>query len=1029
MSSETKTGLHIEKIEPTVFIRRGPNGLEQRIRLTVANSGAAVSGTCEIHIGNERVSLPFGPIPAGESTHDVYLKETASPCTAKVVLKIGGETADQKTFDAKPQRHWVIHVVQSSHHDVGYTDLASNVIPEHARHLDQVIEFAAATKDYPDDAQFRMIIEQAWSIDHYLKTAPPARAAAMIDLMRTGRVELTALFGNMTTEICGHETLARCLYHAFRLKRLYGIPIISAEHNDIPGFSWGLSTVLTEAGIKLFSPEIPQYYHWGQTGNVRSFWDQKAIFGYDGPGAFWWQAPSGKRVLFWDNNNGCGGDTRLSLPSLEWTLARIERTTFPFSTLRWIVLGASRDNSPYIEGYTRTIRQWNETWAYPHLVCSTNAKFYHDLVRQIPENLPVWHGELPGQDYPCASMSTAEGTSVNRNNSVAFFAAECRSTIARAVTGTRDRQATLMQATEEILWYDEHAWGHHFPCGPTCRTSELEKAVRTHRASALIHDVSCKSMAALADAIQIDEQYPHLVVFNPHPQPGQGMVRTPLREMDNCGSEIIPSTLQDEPEGEEHLRGVLLNSHWHVNPNPDIMTGKFDLIDLATGNAVPFEIITLDSADIPVPFASQRLGIGSGGKRYGAMEVPLGLKQELIFKVTDIPPCGYKTFGLRPRPEIPTFTNPFTVTENSIENEFYRIRADRTTGAIVSIFDKETRTELLDQAAPYSFGEVVARSPEKEEIFRAKDRCITQITAGAMTATINRTMNLLGHPHIRQSFTLYPGLKYVEMGMRVLKDGTPLLDVHTAFPFAVDTPQFRHEGVLCTMEPVTDFLPGAYWNSIPVRNYVTVQDKSSAVAWSSLDTPIVSLGDLWALKVSPAHRCVKNPESPQPPDSVKELKHGWIFSMVFDNNFGTNFTVSQNGDFLFRYRFTSGRPATVLAGPFGRQAMAPFETIFTQHHRPRTLPPKQGFLEIDSPDIALLACKQAEDGRGYILRLWNPGKNDERVTVKVGFAKIATANLTTLAEEDLPDTIPCKENGLVVDCKAGAVITIRIINR
>jgi hypothetical protein len=498
--------------------------------------------------------------------------------------------------------------------------------------------------------------------------------------------------------------------------------------------------------------------------------------------------------------------------------------------------------------------------------------------------------------------------------------------------------------------------------------------------------------------------------------------------MDNCGSEIIPIPLDEDPKAEGHLRGVLLNSHWHVNPDLDIVTGKFDLVDISTGQTVPFEIITLDSADIPVPFASQRLGIGSGGKRYGGFEVPLGLKRELIFKIDDIPACGYKTFGLRPRPEPPVFATPFTVTENSIENEFYRIRVDRTSGTIVSIFDKETQTELLDLTAPYSFGEVVARSPEKEDIFRPKDRCITQITAGAMTATIDRTMNVLGHPHIRQTVTLYPGLKYIELGMRVLKDGTPLLDVHTAFPFAAKAPQFRHEGVLCTMEPVTDFFPEAYWNTIPVRNYVTVQDKSSAVAWSSLDTPIVCLGDLWALKVSPAHRCVKNPDAPQPPDSVQELKHGWIFSMIFDNNFGTNFTVSQNGDFLFRYRFTSGRPETLSPGQFGRQAVTPFETIITQHHRPRTLPAQQGFLQIDLPDIALLACKQAEDGRGYILRLWNSGKSNERAKIQVGFAKIATANLTTLTEEDLAQPVPCQYNTLTVDCNAGAVTTIRLIS-
>jgi hypothetical protein len=74
----------------------------------------------------------------------------------------------------------VVHVVQLSHHDVGYTDLASHVLPEHDRWLADALDMAEATRDYPDDARFRLVIEQAWSLDHFLRTAPPARAAALL---------------------------------------------------------------------------------------------------------------------------------------------------------------------------------------------------------------------------------------------------------------------------------------------------------------------------------------------------------------------------------------------------------------------------------------------------------------------------------------------------------------------------------------------------------------------------------------------------------------------------------------------------------------------------------------------------------------------------------------------------------------------------------------------------------------------------------------------------------------------------------
>jgi hypothetical protein len=80
-----------------------------------------------------------------------------------------------------------------------------------------------------------------------------------------------------------------------------------AERNDITGISWGLSQALTEAGIKIFCPGIPLYYNWGGM-ELQSFWDEETIFGYKGPGAFWREAPTGKRLLFWCNNSGCEGE-------------------------------------------------------------------------------------------------------------------------------------------------------------------------------------------------------------------------------------------------------------------------------------------------------------------------------------------------------------------------------------------------------------------------------------------------------------------------------------------------------------------------------------------------------------------------------------------------------------------------------------------------------------------------------------------------------------------------------------------------
>ena len=142
-----------------------------------------------------------------------------------------------------------------------------------------------------------------------MRQAPPERVSRIAELLRSGHVELTALFGNLTTELCCPEELVRALYPARRLARQFGFPIVTAEHNDVPGLSWGLAQILAEAGVRLFCPQLPRYWNWCNQP-MQSFWDDATLFPQGQPGAFWWEAPSGGRVLLWYNGTVCNWANR-----------------------------------------------------------------------------------------------------------------------------------------------------------------------------------------------------------------------------------------------------------------------------------------------------------------------------------------------------------------------------------------------------------------------------------------------------------------------------------------------------------------------------------------------------------------------------------------------------------------------------------------------------------------------------------------------------------------------------------------------
>ena len=173
---------------------------------------------------------------------------------------------------------------------------------------------------------------------------------------------------------------------------------------------------------------------------------------------------------------------------------------------------------------------------------------------------------------------------------------------------------------------DEHTWGHHFPCGPTAAAAELEKSVHAHRAAALTHDVLNQAMARLADRVCLEGDGFHLVVFNPLPYARTGPVSTPMREFDNCGSTLVPV---DDKEG-SYLRGVLLGDRWHAHPPADLVAGQFDLIEVATGEVVPYQLVEVTAPDETVPYAPQRAGLGHGSRRYGLFGIPTGLRRDLL---------------------------------------------------------------------------------------------------------------------------------------------------------------------------------------------------------------------------------------------------------------------------------------------------------------------------------------------------------------------------------------------------------------
>jgi len=383
----------------------------------------------ELKPGNQALSLPVAAV------------EEETPVT--VELRVGGKTVASRRAVVEPVRRWTVYLLPHSHVDIGYTQLQSKVEADHWRFYEQAIEAARRTADYPPGCQFKWNVEVLWATDSYLRQASPEKQQEFIEAVRKGWIGLDALYGNELTALCRPEELVRLVDYSQRLSERCGVAVDSAMITDVPGYTWGLTTVLGEAGVKYLSMGPNSSARIGFTHTV---WDEKP---------FWWISPSRRhKVLCWIPRGGYyrtfRGEKEL-LGHLKW----LQQQGYPYDLVQLrYCLG---DNAgPGIE-LAETVKAWNAKYAHPKLVIATTRELFAEFERRYGEGLPEFYGDFTPY-WEDGAASSARETAINRASAERLAQAE-------AVLAMTNPKAypdeAFYAAWRNVLLYDEHTWGAH----------------------------------------------------------------------------------------------------------------------------------------------------------------------------------------------------------------------------------------------------------------------------------------------------------------------------------------------------------------------------------------------------------------------------------------------------------------------------------------------------------------------------------------------------------------------------------------
>ncbi|HTI99683.1 MAG TPA: polysaccharide lyase family protein [Dongiaceae bacterium] len=430
-------------VKPVRALIERDGQLKEPILVNVRQFGAT-AGEVSVRVADEPAQT--FPVHSGEQQLEVLTASVAAPTTRKLVVSAGNEILAERDVELKPVRQMTVYMLPHSHTDIGYTTIQSEVEKKQVNNLLEGIAAARRTADYPPGARFVWNVEVLWAADLYLHRMNDQQRAEFFEAVQKGWVVLNGMYLNELTGLCRPEELIQLFRGATEIADQTGVPIQSAMISDVPGYTWGTVTALSQAGIKYFSV-APNYFD--RIGTILKEWENKP---------FYWLGPDGQtKVLVWIPYYGYAMSHvygHMSPALLDDFFNRLDQEKYPYDVayLRWSGHGDNAEPDPEICDF---IKDWNAKYAWPKFVISGPTPAFQALEQRYASQIPVVRGDLTPY-WEDGAGSSARETALNRQSSDRLVQAE---TAFALLNPQAYPAADFDAAWKHVLLYSEHTWG------------------------------------------------------------------------------------------------------------------------------------------------------------------------------------------------------------------------------------------------------------------------------------------------------------------------------------------------------------------------------------------------------------------------------------------------------------------------------------------------------------------------------------------------------------------------------------------
>jgi len=918
-------------IQSDNLLLRGKNQKFQLLRLNVSYFSSKTEATISLNNGLQK-SFELSP---GFNSITFKIPEVKKVTIMNAEIRIGNRPIEKRSVEIKPVRKWTINFVQHTHTDIGYTRPQSDILPEHLRFIDFALDYCDQTDHFPDDAKFRWNCESSWPVREYLKRRPAEQIKRLKQRVDEGRIELMGMFFNMSEIL--DENLCAAQLQPIRLFLEFELPVQAAMQNDVNGIGWCLADYFSGIGIK--------YLIMGEHGH-------RALIPFDKPTPFWWESPSGKRVLaFRADHYMTGNFLNINVGPLETIessllkyLDDLKKKDYPFDNIAIQYSGHFTDNSPPGLKACEMIKEWNEKYEWPKLRSATASEFMEYIEKNHGEELPAFRVAWPDwwtDGFGSAARETAAARKTQSEMTATMGLLSMALMLGADISENTIKNIEAIQ--DANLFYDEHTYGAAESIrDPQCRNSVEQWAEK----SSYVWEAVKKSRILREEAKGLIQSYlpkaevPTITIFNT-----LNWERSGLSEV-YIDHEILPKEK------------------------------SFRIVD-ENGNEI----------------MAQPLRSRSDGTYWGLW-------------AEDVPPMGYKIYRIQVNEEIRKEEKKINFA-GKLENDFYKLVIDQEKGAIKSLFDKEMQQELVDENSKWQLGQFIyerlsnRRQLEKFRLEKAWRTSFSYVrTENGVNGPIWKSLIIHGtaedcadNKGVTCEIRLYNHQKRIELhfAMRKLAVEAPEA-VYVAFPFQLQNGQIIFEAQGGMVIPGKDQLAGTAsdWNT--VQGFASVRNNNAQIIWGSTEIPLVHFGGLNIGNF----------------DYVSKPKNPHIFSWVLNNYWTTNFKASQQGELNWSYFLTSSKNnSNSFATKFGWGSRVPFLSRVIPAGKEVKTMNLTSLLNLKADNILLVNSKPSYDGKGIIFHLREINGQRARLSF-VDVLKneiIKKVSEINVLEEDLLDSI------------------------